>query len=122
MNNLDNHILKELLADRADTRSRLLELEYVILKTLWILRTVMLRALLNLNARTLSQNLIRTSTTSLLAIDPNIDAPKKVKSKTPIGAGKCPSDWPFKLPRPAENSRSRKPRIALAVLPANMPH
>jgi hypothetical protein len=32
MNNRENHILKKLLADRADTRYRLLEMEYVILK------------------------------------------------------------------------------------------
>ena len=89
MNNRDNHILKELLADRADTRSRLLELEYVILKDTMDPQNRDAPRLTQLERAdierqiTRCQNLIRTSTTSLLAIDPNIDAPKKSEVQDP---------------------------------------
>jgi hypothetical protein len=80
MNNRDNHILKELLADRADTRSRLLKLEYVILKNAMDPQNCDAPCLTQLERADIErqiircQNLIRTSTTSLLAI---IDAPKR---------------------------------------------
>jgi hypothetical protein len=89
MNNRENHILKELLADRADTRSRLLELEYVILKDTMDPQNRDAPRLTQLERAdierqiTRCQNLIRTSTTSLLAIDPNIDAPKKSEVQDP---------------------------------------
>jgi hypothetical protein len=87
--------------------SRLLKLEYVILKDAMdpqnrdAPRLTQIERADTERQITRCQNLIPTASTSLLAIDPNINA---VKSWIQIGAGKCPSDWPFKLARRAEDS------------------
>jgi hypothetical protein len=75
MNNRDSHIHQELLADRADTRSRLLELKYVILKDTMDPQNRDAPRLTQLERAdierqiTRCQNLIRTSTTSLLVAE-----------------------------------------------------